>query len=310
MNGLSIIICSVKPELARKLQKNIEVSAGMDCEFIIIDNRERGLPIAKAYNEGAAAAKYPFLLFCHEDVTFFSSDWAPPIIEKLEDPETGVIGIAGSDIRLNVPSPYSWSSIYGREVSNYISPGRRSKYPEIKEWRLVRQGSTRIKETDFSPVITIDGAAIFVRKDVWEKYPFDEKFLTGFHGYDIDFSLTIFNHGYKNYVIVSHDFYLLHDSLGSFNKDWFETTLRLHNEKWNRMLPAYATAHDLSEDSLKKYAKTAAFDFLKLGLKIRNVDLKDWGRLRKEFEKDYNFSFSDKAKIRFKMIWYRFLQKK
>lgn len=32
---------------------------------------------------------------------------------------------------------------------------------------------------------------MFVRKDVWAKYPFDEELLTGFHCYDLDFTLQI-----------------------------------------------------------------------------------------------------------------------
>ena len=40
-----------------------------------IDNREKQWPIARAYNEGASRAHYPFLFFVHEDVKFHSVGW-------------------------------------------------------------------------------------------------------------------------------------------------------------------------------------------------------------------------------------------
>ena len=50
---LSIIICSISPERLQAVKRNIQHSIGVEHEFIIIDNREKKWPIAKAYNYGA-----------------------------------------------------------------------------------------------------------------------------------------------------------------------------------------------------------------------------------------------------------------
>ena len=85
----SIIICSISPERLLQVKKNIQETIGTEHEFIAIDNRETKWPIAKAYNEGAKRARYPYLFFVHEDVRFHSQDWGKVIAGKLEEPDCG-----------------------------------------------------------------------------------------------------------------------------------------------------------------------------------------------------------------------------
>lgn len=98
---LSIIICSVSPERLEQVTRNIHDTIGVDYEIIAIDNREKQWPIARAYNEGASRAHYPFLFFVHEDVKFHSVGWGKCIEKKLKEPDCGVIGFAGSKVKLN-----------------------------------------------------------------------------------------------------------------------------------------------------------------------------------------------------------------
>ncbi len=50
------------------------------------------------------------------------------------------------------------------------------------------------------------------------KYPFDEELLTGFHCYDLDFTLQIAaDRCYKNYVCCSSEVLIEHSSQGNFN---------------------------------------------------------------------------------------------
>ena len=81
---LSIIICSVSPERLEQVTRNIHDTIGVDYEIIAIDNREKQWPIARAYNEGASRAHYPFLFFVHEDVKFHSVGWGKCIEKKLK----------------------------------------------------------------------------------------------------------------------------------------------------------------------------------------------------------------------------------
>lgn len=306
--GLSVVICSIDPNKSREVAENIKRTSGVDCEFIIIDNRERGLSISQAYNEGASKAKYDYLLFSHEDIEWLCASWAPELIKKLKDPSTGVIGMAGSDVRLNVPSPHGWCSILGREITNYICYQRYNikAFRGVTNWLLVRQGDEESKP--FKQVVTLDGMTMFVRKNVWEKHPFDEKMITGFHAYDIDFSLVIHAAGFKNYIYTDREIFFLHKSWGSFNLDWYETSLRFHNEKWTHMLPAYTEGVVIPEETIKKETHKIVFDFLKKGTKIRSLNKKRYYEIYKELTHKYGLPKRLKLKLLSKFFWYRFLK--
>ena len=57
---LSIIICSISPERLQEISQNIHATIGVEHEIIAIDNREKCWSIARAYNEGARQARYPY----------------------------------------------------------------------------------------------------------------------------------------------------------------------------------------------------------------------------------------------------------
>ena len=186
----SIIICSISPERLSRLKENIEETIGVEHEIIAFDNRELKWPIAKVYNEGARRARHPYLFFVHEDVRFHTLGWGEVIAGKLKEPDCGVIGFAGSKIKLKT----------------YTGWGTKGEYSHV----LMYQGglgktllmvSHIYPDEPFSEVITLDGLGMFVAKAVWEQYPFDEKMLTGFHCYDLDFSLQIATSSrYKNFI--------------------------------------------------------------------------------------------------------------
>ncbi len=69
---------------------------------------------------------------------------------------------------------------------------------------------------------------------MWEQFPFDEKVLTGFHCYDIDFTMQI-STAYKNYVTYCVD--ILHKSPGSYDAKWLEASYSIMKAKWDKMTP-------------------------------------------------------------------------
>lgn len=103
---ISIIICSKKNTITTTLQENIQETVGIDYELIIIDNSKNSYSIFEAYNKGSSLAKFPFLCFVHEDVLFHTKNWGKLAINHLKVPNTGIIGMAGSQYLLNIPS--SW----------------------------------------------------------------------------------------------------------------------------------------------------------------------------------------------------------
>lgn len=243
---LSVVICSINPDNARRTQENIMATSGVNCEFIIVDNRTRKWPIARAYNFGASQATAQNLFFAHEDILFEKEDWGKDIVAKLAEPQTGVIGFIGSQIRTGAYAP--WSEDHDHSIGHiyYYQDG-------MKE--ILHQG--QISDVLFRPVLVVDGLGMFVKKAVWKEFPFDEQILTGFHCYDIDFCLTIASR-YHNYVYFGGD--INHLSNGKMDSRWAEATKLLTDKKWSVMTPMKADG--VGEVNFQKLKADQDYDFL------------------------------------------------
>lgn len=267
---LSIIICSVSEERLNAVSKNIADTVGVDYELLAFNNALQKWPIAKVYNSQASLARFPFLLFVHEDVLFYTKDWGKIIEDKLQEENCGVIGFAGSRAKLNTYSGW-WTGCDVWDCSNY--------------WFYNQQGERMqalggfYKAERYKQVVVVDGFAMFVRKQVWKENMFDEKLLTGFHCYDIDFSLAVSRH-YDNYVCNSH-IELCHMSNGSFGKEWINETIKMHKEKWGRILPVMIKDKASSRALLKRREEFLAFFFLKIVYTHASKNVKRL--VRKEF---------------------------
>lgn len=224
---ISVIICSINPELASKAVENLRQTAGVELEVHVIDNRNTNRPIAQVYNSGAESSVAPYLLFIHEDVCIETQDWGRILASKLEEKSCGVIGFAGSTLWL--PGPYAWWSV---PVQYH-----RSNYRHIEDGKPVAHILPPGLTAGFMPVVSLDGVAMAVRKEVWAQHPFDEKVLTGFHCYDIDFSVEISRH-HINYV--NYDISILHMSDGKYDQRWLEISEQVFVKKWVSLSPMSA----------------------------------------------------------------------
>lgn len=249
---ISIVICSISPERLRQVIQNIQGTIGVEYEIIAINNREKCWPIARAYNEGARKARYSNLFFVHEDVKFHSQNWGVIIEEKMREPDCGIIGFAGSKVKfrcysgwLQTPKMIS-ALLYQREAD-----GTKLEVRSV------------FKERPFEEVIVLDGLGMFVRREIWSEYPFDEESLTGFHCYDLDFSLQIAaSNQYKNYVCCSHKVLIEHFSSGNYNGAWYKDTIRLHKSKWADKLPLKVPNFEISEKERRKYEERCFYHFV------------------------------------------------
>ena len=88
--------------------------------------------------------------------------------------------------------------------------------------------------TDFSPVVTLDGMCLVVRRDVWAATPFDGRTFPGFHCYDLDFTTAVFAAGRRNYVC--NTVLVEHFSAGAYSYGWLEAPETYHR-KWAGRLP-------------------------------------------------------------------------
>ncbi len=244
---ISIIVCSVNPMLAKQFMESVSSTIGVECEFVIYDNRDSSMGIAAVYNHCAERAKYEMLCFAHEDVLFNTQDWGKKIARQLLTERCGVIGFAGSTVKSRAYSGWGQRAMYNRcNYTQHFADGRKRLYTNVD------------KSIEFERVVTLDGLALFVNKSVWNENRFDEKLLKNFHCYDIDFTLQV-NSNYNNYICNCVD--IEHLSTGSYNKMWLNDTMLLHDVKWGDKLPI--SLEELPPRRHRRNEREAEYQFVK-----------------------------------------------
>jgi len=218
---ISIIVSSINPEQNKIFRENIHQTIGIPYELLIHDNRDTKWGLCKLYNFYAKQSKYDILCFAHEDILFQTKDWGTIISDFFHrTSNVGVIGFAGATLKTKTLS--GWESHKTTTRMN-VAHGKNK----------IRKRCVNPFEEEFSEVLTLDGLALIVSKQSWEKYPFDEETFQGFHLYDLDFSFQIAQE-YKNYVCFSVN--VKHLSKGAYGNDWYKASL-LFQEKWKDKLP-------------------------------------------------------------------------
>ena len=228
--GISIIVCSINPELCNQMLESVKNTIGTDYETIIFDNREKNAGICQIYNSCAQKANFPYLCFIHEDIIMPSPNWGINMIAFSEKaPNCGVIGFAGSTVvKKNF---YEWYN--GEEKSRYrfYEPSKHAdKTNNINDLSYKYNNPDN---EEFAKVVVVDGLFLFVKQNIWKENPFDKERIKGFHFYDADFSFGIAQK-WQNYVCLSSDIY--HFSKGKQDRTYFENA-RIFQKKWKHVLP-------------------------------------------------------------------------
>ena len=246
---LSIIVCSRNKNLPKDFVDNILNTVGVVYEIITIDNSENEYSIFTAYNIGFAKSKYPYICFVHEDVFFHTTNWGEKVIAHLQNPNTGIIGLAGAGIVTRVPA--SWSSLLS--LSENIIQSDRSGKKETEIFRLPLNYTKSVRS-----VILLDGVFMCMRRELMEKIRFDET-LNGFHGYDFDISIQSTVKGYVNNVI--YDIVLEHFSRGKTDKLYYKNLITVF-KKWESYLPV--SLNNSSEKMLSEITKNEDYNLQRL----------------------------------------------
>ena len=245
---ISIVVCSVNKEGRALFAEELERTIGVEHELIMIANDVEKLSICTAYNKGAAAAKYPFLCFIHEDVTFHTIDWGAALVENLRNKKTGFLGLAGSTLKTRNPSPW-WITHENPQALSY----RRVHY--------IQSGSEQSQSTRddglLAEVLLLDGFFLACTTETWSQTRFDEKTLRGFHFYDMDICMTAHAGGLKNYVYRGA--LIEHHSSGSLNKGWVQGA-EAFQKKWQPSLPA--AIGPLPQKDLPQLERLALVDYV------------------------------------------------
>ncbi len=246
---ISIVICSRDKKVLAQVQENVALTIGVPHEVIAIDNSQGRYGICEVYNMGAAQAKYELLCYMHEDIAFETNQWGKKVSEAFANsPKLGLLGVAGSSYKPALPS--GWSYPYAGTKTTYMNI-----IQCFKDGREEFHVQNNPRNESLSKVVSVDGVWFCTRKSIVKQTPFDDKTFTGFHCYDVDFSLSV----YQQYdVAVTYDVLLRHFSEGSFDDKWAAETLKLH-KKWKQILPV--NLEGLSKQE-KSNQELGAFNFI------------------------------------------------
>ena len=237
---ISVIICSINQLFLSRIKINIAETIGVVHEIIVIENKtNKG--ICEVYNLGGEKAIFPYLCFVHEDVEFYTDNWGTNILNHFnEDELIGLIGIAGGDTKGVVPS--GWFTSFKSKEMNLLQYSINEKKEAKHIYISANEGYKSRKE-----VVTIDGVFLCTRKEIFNHLKFDGTNLTGFHGYDMDYSLNILRM-FK--VVVIFDVLILHFSNGKLNNDWLKSS-RVVANKWKKVLPV--SVYNLSPAEFNRF---------------------------------------------------------
>ena len=234
---ISIIISTHKPNLLNKISDNISQTIGVEYEIIPIVNH-RKYSLCEAYNLGAQKAKYPFLCFVHEDVIFLKNNWGKRLVSVINsDSSIGLVGVVGTKFMSTYPNA-------GWGTGPYLKNMYRGKI-FLDDNLSYRDFDPRSIKTDIEDVVSLDGLFLFTTKEIYNIVSFDEKLLTGFHGYDTDFSLSIFLNGFR--VITDRGLEVIHYSPGNYDKEYASANKKI-KKKWKGKLPVASS--DLNQNQL------------------------------------------------------------
>jgi len=238
---ISIIIASTNKALLVNVENNIKSQIGVPFEVISFDNSEGKVGLCEIYNRGAKQAKFDILCFMHEDIKIHTANWGK-IVETIfaTNKNLGLIGIAGSQYKSLAPSSWHCYDINALEVM-YYNIIQNYKY----EQRQTTKDYSNETGAKLARVVCIDGVWMCCTREALQSYAFDEQLLTGFHGYDLDFSLGV---NQTHEVAVTFEVLIEHFSEGRFNKDWLQEILKIH-AKWSKYLPINLT--NLEGEKLK-----------------------------------------------------------
>jgi GT2 family glycosyltransferase len=246
---ISIIICGRAKEINSILFENIKTTIGVPFELIYIDNSKQVFDLFSAYNKGVMDAQYEHICFMHDDITYITANWGRLVIDKFSLSEIGAIGVAGTPYASYFPGTWWASTLVAQNIVQ-----------ENKQMTIHYAGSKLNKTME--PVILLDGVWFCIRKSIFKQIQFDQVNYQGFHMYDMDISMQVFEKGYKLFCV--YDILLEHKSIGDLNKNWIKNRIQFY-KKWRNKLPI--SIHPLSLfDKLNMEFKNL-YSFIKILLK-------------------------------------------
>lgn len=250
------MVCSRNASLFSALKENIEATINFNHELIVIDNTIFQQGLCSVYNYGMSAATGKYICFCHEDILFATTGWGSELVDLLNDQTIGLVGAAGAIFKSRFPA--SWVAV--PQEYYRINMIQRKAGGEKVAYKILDEGHS-------SEVAVLDGFFIAGRKEVFEKFPWNEEFLKAFDMYDIDISLRV-RQQYK--VVVANSITIEHLSEGNFNERWFSASEDFH-KKNQQLFPAFTKDLGRKQTAFLDYYALA--DYIKRSVVLKRSKL-------------------------------------
>lgn len=274
---LSIIVSSYQEDFFSRFSENVKNTIGENFLYEIIQQWNPGtMGICEAYNKGAEQAQFENLLFVHEDVIFETKDWGDILMDYLKMDDIGCIGLAGANYIPNTPTPWWVINDYANSHLAHYNKKTNKRYdytfPSRKNGLLEKK--------------ILDGVFIACRKKIWKRFKFNEH-LKGFHGYDINFSLSV-NKFYQNYI--TNKITLIHFSHGNLTKEWLENMIEAYkfsnpnNQKNDQNTELICFNYFADQLRHLKFSIPDKMTFLNRFISFKHLGLKNWLKAKRKIK--------------------------
>ncbi|MBF0296774.1 MAG: glycosyltransferase [Magnetococcales bacterium] len=241
--SISVIMCSIDPDReARTVAMYRDVLAGTPFEIIVIRDARS---LCEGYNRGIRQSSGEIVICSHDDIEILSPSFATRLTQHLR--RVDLLGVAGTT-RLIQPF---WVSAGWPHVHGMVA--QRSR--ENDHFDVTIFGPQSLCTTGAQ---ALDGCFLAMHRSLLDSLAFDEKNLTGWHGYDIDFSFSAWLTGFR--VAICTDIFLIHDSPGQFDAACHDQAEILRRKHAHRFAPPPEHAvHGLFAVRLHTRAQLATF---------------------------------------------------
>lgn len=250
---ISVIICSQYSDLSKEVKNSLSSTIGCSYEIVYIFNENNKYSIFEAYQLGVRQAKGDILCFMHNDVLFYSQNWGQIVEQVLADNSVGGCAVAGVQYLRCSPAYYPVG--HGMNRINLI--------------QSTSNGDLFWHDYDqISEIVAFDGLWFCIKKDCFRKICFDTKTYSGFHFYDIDISLQLYEQGYR--IVCIPNIQIKHLSGGYTNESWLRSSFAFAR-KWENCLPIACVP--MEETMANKLELSALYSSLKLIHRYKAFDL-------------------------------------
>ena len=243
---ISIIICSRHPDISDEMKRNISDTIGVKYELVVIDNSCLNYSIFSAYNRGLSLAEGDVLCFMHEDILFHTRQWGELLLSYFEKyVNAGMVGVAGTHFLPHMPAAW-WDTEMrsGQLLQGGIDNG---------EYKIISKDIWNDYKSNPTRVVSVDGLWMCFQRKVFDNIKWDEGNFNGFHGYDTDISLQVWEAGFE--VHIFWDVLIEHKSCGVSGMDFYNALEVLYN-KWSKILPVIKGV-DITEGELQARTRIA-----------------------------------------------------